>query len=386
MHNKIFSELTKIKKHGLLRTLVQLLPLQNSRAEISGKLLINFSSNDYLSLSKNPSVIESACSAAKEFGSGSCASRLICGNYSLHKELEEKLASFKGTESALVFPSGFQANCGTLSAIAGIGDCIIMDEYNHASLWEGAKLSKSRIFAYKHKNIESLEKILKRSKTYKTKFIVTDSVFSMDGDLAPLKEIFKLAKTYDATVIVDEAHAIGVFGKNGAGLCETLNIKEENALYLGTLSKALGSQGGFVCGSKELIEFIINRCRAFIYSTSLAPACAGAALKAIDLTIQSKKQRNDLLTKAQYLRNQLNQMGFDTLKSESQIIPILVGDSLKALDFSKILYENGIFAPAIRPPTVPDGTARIRISLNSSHTDEDIEKLIEAIQSARAIQ
>jgi len=384
MHKKILLELEKIKKQGLLRTLVQLLPLHNSRAEINGKSFINFSSNDYLSFSKNPLVIASACLAAKKYGSGSCASRLVCGNYSLHKELEEKLASFKGTEAALVFPSGFQANCGTLSAIAGIGDCIIMDEYNHASLWEGAKLSKSRIFAYEHKNINALEKILKRSATYKAKFIVTDTVFSMDGDLAPLKEIFKLAKTYNATVIVDEAHAIGVFGESGAGLCEALNIKEENALYLGTLSKALGSQGGFVCGSKELIEFIINRSRAFIYSTSLAPACAGAAIKAIDLTVDAKKQRKELLANAQYLRNQLNQMGFDTFKSESQIIPVLIGDSVNALDFSKKLYESGIFAPAIRPPTVPDGTARIRISLNTSHTNEDIDSLLQALKNAKA--
>jgi len=383
MLNKINLELTKIKKQGLLRTLTQLLPLKNSRAEINKKVFINFSSNDYLSLSKNPLVIESACLTAKKFGTGSGASRLVCGNYSIHSELENKVAKFMRTDAALLFPSGFQSNCGTLSAIAGIGDCIIMDEYNHASLWEGAKLSKARIFAYKHKNIEVLEKILKRSKTYKTKFIVTDSVFSMDGDLAPLKEIFKLAKTYNATVVVDEAHAIGVFGKSGAGLCEALNIKEKNTLYFGTLSKALGSQGGFVCGSKKLIEFIINRCRAFIYSTALAPACAGAALKAIALTIEAKNQRNDLLTKAQYLRTQLKKLGFDTINSESQIIPVLIGTSIQTLAFSKKLYENGIFAPAIRPPTVPDGTARVRISLNTSNTNEDIEKLIEAIKVAK---
>jgi 8-amino-7-oxononanoate synthase len=250
-----------------------------------------------------------------------------------------------------------------------------MDRLNHASLWDASKLTAARVFVYGHRDADNLEKVLKRAKSYKRKLIATDSVFSMDGDIAPLKDIVSLAKKYGAITMIDEAHSTGVLGENGRGLAEHSGTEGQVDIIMGTLSKALGSQGGFVCGSKILIEYLINRSRAFIYTTALAPAMAAAALKAVEIVQKEPQRRARLKNLSASLRQKLSGLGIKTAGSETQIIPAVFGSLGKTMEFSKILFEAGIFAPAIRPPTVPEGECRLRFSLTSDHTEDDILKL-----------
>jgi 8-amino-7-oxononanoate synthase len=354
------NELEKLRPKGLLREL----------RLVKG---LNFSSNNYLGLANDPRVMKASCEAVEKFGAGGTSSRLIAGTLDIHLELEEKLAALKSKEKALVYPSGYQTNVGVISALCNSGDCIIMDRLNHASLWDGARLSGARIFVYPHRDMDGLERILKRTKGYQKKLIITDSVFSMDGDLAPLREIVELAQEHKCWTMVDEAHATGIFGKKGSGLCELLGVESGIDIVMGTLSKALGSQGGFVCGSKELIDFLINRSRAFIYSTALSPASAGAALKALELVETEPERRETLLNNSGLLARNLN------IKSASQIIPLFVGDTAKTIELSAKLFEKGIYAPAIRPPTVPENECRLRFSLTFDHTPDDIKKLVDAL-------
>ncbi|MFH1367562.1 MAG: 8-amino-7-oxononanoate synthase [Elusimicrobiota bacterium] len=380
MKHYLAKELEKIKASGLYRSMRVVSSIPGREIIIDGKKCLNFSSNNYLDLAGHPDVIKASADAVHRFGAGGTASRLITGTTELHIALEKELAKLKRKEDCLVFPSGFQTNLGVMSALAGEGDCIVMDELNHASLWDAAKLSKARIFAYEHCSISSLEKIMKRAEgEYKKKLIVTDSVFSMDGDLAPLKEIAQLAKKSGCWTMIDEAHATGVFGKTGAGAAEHFEVEDRIDIVMGTLSKALGSHGGFVCGSKELIEFLVNKSRAFIYTTSLAPACAGAALKALEIVNKDPERRKILLDNAEYFRDKLKKSGFNVLNSASQIIPVVTGEVSATLGISEKLFNNGIFAPAIRPPTVPEGKCRIRISLTSAHEKKDIDRLVNSL-------
>jgi 8-amino-7-oxononanoate synthase len=354
MKKYLENELSKIKNAGLQRSLRVIAPG-----------ILNFSTNNYLSLSEDPRVRSAAAEAAQKYGAGGTSSRLIAGTTDLHAELETALASFKRTEAALVYPSGFQTNIGVISALLGEGDCVIMDKLNHASLWDAAKLSKARVFVYEHRDMDSLDKVLARTKEYKKKLVVTDSLFSMDGDLAQLDDIAALANQYGCWTMTDEAHSTGIFSENG-----------KIDIIMGTLSKALGSQGGFVCGSKDLIEFLVNKSRSFIYTTALAPACAGAALESIKIIREEPGRGKSLLERSAALRAKLKAKGFDTLDSESQIIPVMTGDVAATLALSDKLLSKGIFVPAIRPPTVPEGKCRLRVSLTYSHTEEDIDKLL----------
>lgn len=367
MKQYLRNELEDIKQAGLYRQV---------RGSSAGT--VNFSTNNYLNLSEDPRVCAAAAEAAKKYGAGGGSSRLIAGTTELHAELETRLAAFKGAEAALVYPSGFQTNIGVIGALMS-GGCVIMDKLNHASLWDAAKLSNARVFAYEHRDMKSLEKVLSRVKQYEKKLIVTDSLFSMDGDLAPLKEIAGLAQSSGAWTMIDEAHATGVFGTNGRGAAEYFGVEDKIDIRMGTLSKALGSQGGFVCGSRELIEFLVNRSRSFIFTTALAPACAGAALESLCIVQSEPERRESLLKKAAVLRAKLKESGFDTLNSESQIIPVMTGDLAATVKLSEKLLAHGVYAPAIRPPTVPEGKCRLRISLTHSHTDADIDKLITAL-------
>jgi 8-amino-7-oxononanoate synthase len=377
-------ELDKIKAKGLYRQMKILASAPDKEIIFEGKSYINFSSNNYLGFSCRPELKQAAINAVKKYGCGGTSSRLICGTFHIHAELEEKLAKLKSKEKAIVFPSGFAANIGVVSSIVGKGDAVIMDKLNHASLWDGASLSGARLFVYEHKDMQSLEKVLKRAHSYKKRLIITDTLFSMDGDIAPLKDITDLAKKYCSWTMIDEAHATGIFGKNGSGIAESFNVEKDIDIVMGTLSKAIGSQGGFICGDNELIDYLINKSRAFIYTTALSPACAGASIKALEVIEKEPKLRIKLLENSKYLRDKLKLSGFDTLGSESQIIPVLTGDAARTMDVSAQLMSRGIFAPAIRPPTVAEGMCRIRISLTSLHRREEIDKLIEAFQNLKS--
>lgn len=386
--------------------------LEETRANemiLQGNRYLNFSSNDYLGYAAHPKVREAAMEAIKKYGAGGRSSRLISGTLDLHRQLEEKLAKFKGTESCLVFPTGFMANLAVLSALLSEGDAVIMDRLNHASLIDAAKLSRARIFVYDHCSLDSLEKVLHRTKNYKKRLVVTDSLFSMDGDFAPLAEIVELCNKHKVWLMIDDAHATGIFGKRGMGMAEHFGVLGKIEIVMGTLSKALGSQGGFVCGSKEMIDYLVNRARPFIYTTALSPASCGAALAALDLIQQEPEKRKKLLLLARDFREQLRKKylenvsplgrgGWNTqsdfvchpfVKGESdwvcseggsQIIPFLTGSIETTLKFSEKLRESGIFVPAIRPPTVPKNQCRLRFSLTSEHSHKDIEWLLSVLE------
>ena len=380
-NDELKSQLKKIKTEGMYRELKVISSAPGRDIVLDGETYINLSSNNYLGLAAHPEVKKAAITAVNKYGVGGTSSRLVAGTLDIHKELEEKLANLKKTESVIVFPSGFQTNAGIIAALIGAGDCIIMDRLNHASLWDAAKLAGARVFVYPHKDMSGLEKVLKRVISYKRKLVVTDSVFSMDGDIAPLKGIIFLAKKHGAITMIDEAHSTGVLGENGRGLAEYAGVEGGVDIIMGTLSKALGSQGGFVCGSRELIEYLVNKSRAFIYTTSLAPAMAAAALKAIEIVQREPGRRIKLKELSNDIRQSLNKLGIDTAGSETQIIPAVFGSLERTIELSKKLFAAGIFAPAIRPPTVPEDECRLRFSLTSEHTKEDIGKLLDTLEN-----
>jgi len=379
-------ELKELENKGLLRKLSFIESSAGSHIKIKGKDFINFSSNDYLNLSGHQEIVKAAITALKKYGFGSGSSRLLSGSRLPHKKLEERISAFKKREAALVFNSGYSANTGIIPALAGSGDMILSDELNHASIVDGARLSNAGVKIYRHRDMNHLEKLLKtfylsgKSKGGQS-LIVTDTVFSMDGDIAPLKDIVSLAEKYNALLMVDDAHGTGVLGKNGRGGLEHFGIKGENIIQMGTLSKAFGCFGAFVAGSKKLIDLLINRARSFIYSTSLPPAVAVACEKAIDIVeYESEERRRALWKNRSRLFEGLNKLGYDTLNSETQIIPVLIGYTENALRIGNYLFRKKIFAPAIRPPTVPDGKCRIRFSVTAAHTDEDIDMVLEILK------
>lgn len=378
--NSLTAELNKLKEENLYRSLRVVEGAPERIIRIDGKEYLNFSSNNYLGLASHPAVKKAACEAIEQFGTSSSASRLISGTMSIHHELEKTLASFKHTEAALVFPTGYQANTGIINTLVGKDDVICIDRLCHASLIDAARLSGAKLLVYPHRDVERLERILNKYSSYGKKLVVTDGVFSMDGDIAPLKEITRLSEQYDAYLLVDDAHGTGVLGKQGRGCLEMMNIENERIINMGTLSKALGSQGGFIAGSNELIQMLINKARSFIYTTGLNPSACGAALKSIELVREQPWRRNKLLEKDEWLRNQLRSLGFNTLNSQTQIVPILIGEVEDTLNVAARLLENGIFCPAIRPPAVPAGTARLRISLISEHTDDDVHHLVSELK------
>ncbi|MBU2591266.1 MAG: 8-amino-7-oxononanoate synthase [Nitrospinota bacterium] len=376
----ITKELTLLKEKGLYRKLRPLGGRQGVRMEYEGREILLFSSNDYLGLASNEKVQEAAKKAIDQFGCGAGASRLVSGTMLLHEELERKIASFKKKESALLFTSGFMANLGILQAVAERGDIIISDRLNHASLLQGAALSGAKLKRYLHKDMKSLEKILASAQGYKKRIIVTDGLFSMDGDLAPLPAITDLAQKYDAITMVDDAHGTGVFGENGRGVAEHFGVEDKIDIHMGTLSKGIGSLGGFMAGSSELRELIINKGGSFIYTTAPPPPILAASIAAIDIIQNEPLLRRSLREKYTFLRKELNRIGFNTMDSESQIIPILIGETSKAMEISKTLMDEGFLVPAIRPPTVPQGQSRLRLSLSAAHSDRDIDDLIAALQ------
>ena len=297
-----------------------------------------------------------------------------------HDQLEKELALFKKTESALLFSSGYMANTGIIPALMDRHSIVISDKLNHASIIDGTILSRAELVRYPHVDMQALEQILKKIPTAQRKLIVTDSVFSMDGDRAPLLEIVDLAKRYEAMLMVDEAHAFGVLGKHGGGLVEELGLGDQVDIQMGTLSKAAGSYGAYVCGTKILREYLINKSRSFIYTTAIPPALAQASRIALQIIQESETLRRNVQEKAQYLRMEIQKMGFDTMNSSTPIIPIIVKDPVKTVAMSRQLLEQGIFLQAIRPPTVPTATARLRLTVMATHTQEDLDQLLNSLK------
>lgn len=379
-----FKNLALLKRKRLLREIKDRNSPQGPRIIIGGKEYINFSSNDYLGLANHPYVIESAKRIMERFGFGAGASRLLCGGSILHEELEKKVAGFKGTGSALTFNSGYAANTGIIPAIAKEGDVIFSDELNHASIVDGCRLSRAKTLIYRHKDTAHLEKLIKKTQAER-KIIITDSVFSMDGDIAPLREIYDICLSLNSTLstkhstllYIDDAHATGVLGK-GKGSLEHFGIKPEPwIIQMGTFSKALGSFGAFVTGSKDTIDWILNNARSFIFSTALPSCVIAASIAALELIEENPTLIERLWLNRDKTLKGLTKLGYDIMGSETPIIPIKTGTIERTLQMSQRLLEKGIFAPAIRPPTVKE--PRIRITVTAGHSSEDIGRLLKAL-------
>lgn len=347
---------------------------------MNGERVLLLCSNNYLGLANDPRLKEEALRAIEKWGCGSGGSRSISGSLAIHRLLEEKLAQFHRCEAALLFNSGYSANLSLLTSLMEEGDVIYSDELNHASIVDGCRLSKASIQIYHHLDTKHLESLLQENQEKRRRLIVTDGIFSMNGDLAPLPEIVQLAKRYEALTMVDEAHAIGVFGPNGRGATEHFQLSREVDIRMGTFGKALGCFGAYVAGRKSLIEFLINRGRVFLYTTAMPPSVSASVMASLDIVEQEPERRERLWTNVHYLRGGLNQLGFDTLKSEAHIIPILVGEPEQTMKMDRRLLEKRIFAQGIRPPTVPEGQCRLRVTVMATHTREDMNFALEGFE------
>jgi glycine C-acetyltransferase/8-amino-7-oxononanoate synthase len=391
-------ELKGLKESGLFRDLKTVEGLQGPYLTIDGKRYLSFCSNNYLGLADHPEVRRAAMEAIEEYGWGAGASRLVSGNTALHERLEEEIARFKHTEDAIVFPTGYMANIGAICSLVSQGDIVIGDILNHASIVDGCRQSGATFRFYPHCDMNKLEHILQRAYEYRRRLIVTDSVFSMDGDLAPLPEIVDLAQKYSAMTMIDEAHGTGVFGSCGRGVAEHFNLEEGRIdVIMGTLSKAVGSLGGFVAGSRDLAAYLRNKARSFIYTTALPPAVCAASMAGIRLIQEEPYLRNMLWKNASCVEEGLKKIGLykrvesqnsqlathNSLTPKGPIFPIIVGESRKALEISNQLYEENIFVPAIRPPTVPEDTSRLRLTVMTTHTPEHINKLLDALSDLK---
>ncbi|MGB6296612.1 MAG: 8-amino-7-oxononanoate synthase [Rivularia sp. (in: cyanobacteria)] len=374
--------LTTIHRADWYRSVQSIQGSAGAEIVLQGSKVINFASNDYLGLAGDRRLIQAATTAIQFYGTGSTGSRLLSGHRGLHGELESAIASLKKTEDALVFSSGYLANLGAITAVVGKRDVILSDEYNHSSLKNGAILSGADIFEYSHCDVAALKSKLQEIRSnYRRCLIITDSVFSMDGDLCFLPPLLDIAEEFNCMLLVDEAHATGVLGETGAGCVEHFDCTNRQLIQVGTLSKALGSLGGYVAGSKNLIDFLRNRAPTWIYTTALSPSDTAAALEAINIVKTEPSRRSQLWENINYLKDlmQKNLPNLQILPSESAIVCFQLASAAEALKIGNYLKESGIFAPAIRPPTVP--TSRIRISLMATHQQSHIEKLVEVLQS-----
>jgi 8-amino-7-oxononanoate synthase len=384
-------ELERLERDDLLRTLPLPLRSAGTIANVGGRQLINFASNDYLGLAADERLIAAAAEACREQGVGRGASPLICGRAECHARLEQRLAEFERTEAALLFPSGFAANAGVIPALAGEGDAIYSDAKNHASIVDGCRLSRAKCHIYPHADAHALEQLFQDGDHYRRRLIVTDTLFSMDGDLAPLVELGELAERYNAMLLVDEAHATGVFGRRGRGIVEHLSaqqprLHEQVHVRVGTLSKALGAAGGFVCGKASLVAWLANRARTYVFSTAQPAAASAAALAALDIVESEPWRRSRLLENASRLRQRLRELGWNLAQSASQIIPLIIGSPAETMRLAKALQEQGLWVGSIRPPSVPANESLLRIGLSAAHTDEMREVLVNVLQANAALQ
>jgi 8-amino-7-oxononanoate synthase len=372
-------ELETLRAAGLQRRVRWIEGAQDTWVTVDGHRALLLCSNNYLGLANHPAVREAASKAAADYGAGAGASRLISGSMRLHRALEEQLAEFKGAEAALLFNSGYHANVGTISALVGNEDAVFSDELNHASIIDGCRLSGARIRIYRHNDVERLAALLAGTSA-RRRLIVTESVFSMDGDTAPLAAICEVAERYDAMVMVDEAHATGVVGPEGRGVVAAEGLQDRVALQMGTLGKALGSFGAFVAGSRAMIDLLLNTARSFIYTTALPPPVVAAAAAALSIARTDAERRQQLHDNAGYLRRTLAQLGLRVGSPPLHILPVLIGDSERAVRISERLLSASVFVQGIRPPTVPSGTARLRVTPMSTHTPEDLAFAVDAFR------
>lgn len=374
-------ELDDLKERGLYRPLRVLEARQEAETTFDGKHVINLSSNNYLGLTTHPKLIAAAHAAIDQYGAGSGSVRTIAGTMSQHMELEAKIATFKHTEAALVFQSGFTANAGTVSSVLGKEDVIISDELNHASIIDGCRLSRAKIAVFKHKDVADLRRVLDETQgKYRRTLVITDGVFSMDGDVAPLADIVEVAERYQTIIMVDDAHASGVMGKEGRGTVDHFGLHGRVHIQVGTLSKAIGCLGGYVAGSRSLIDYLIHKARPFLFSTSHPPAVTAAALAAFDLLQEDPTLMERLWENTRYFKAGLEALGFDTAGSETPITPVIAGDAKLAMELSDRLFAQGIFAQGIGFPTVPNEKSRVRTIVTATHTREELDRALAAFE------
>ena len=374
-------DLNGLRAKGLFRPLRVLESAQDTEVTIEGRRLLNLSSNNYLGLTTHPRLVQAMVEATSRYGAGSGAVRTIAGTMAVHEALERKLADFKHTEASLVFQSGFTANVGVLQVMVQEGDVIISDELNHASIIDGIRLSRAERSIYKHRDVDDLERHLLKHRDKRMKLVVTDGVFSMDGDIAPLAQIAERAEAHSALVMVDDAHASGVLGRNGRGTVNHFGLDGRVDLQIGTLSKAIGVLGGYVASTQTVRDFLIHRARPFLFSTSHPPGVAAACMAAIDVLLSEPERIDRLWSNTKRFKEGLRRLGFQTGSSETPITPVIVGAGQTAMDFSDRLFRVGIFAQGIGYPTVPEGRARIRTIVTSAHSEAQLDRALEAFET-----
>ena len=373
------------ERSGTLRSLTPLTRLGRGRLKLldSEESLLDFSSNDYLALSEHPEVITASRKYLEMFGAGAGAARLMSGDLEVNHLLEQEIAQLKSKEAALTFGSGYLANTGIIPALVGRGDLIITDRLSHASIYDGCLLSGAKAIRFRHNDLAHLEQILQEKRNqFNSCLVVVESIYSMDGDRCPLVELVQLKKRYDFQLMVDEAHATGLYGDNGAGIIEEDNVSPGVDIAMGTFGKALGSYGAYAAASRELIDFLVNKARTFIYSTALPPAVVGASLTSLNLVKTEPQLRLELHAKVAFFKKQLRKKGLKGDTGPSQIVPVMVGDSAKALAIAEELQKNHIYVKAVRPPTVPEGSARLRFSVTRYHQEEDLKRCAQLVAAA----
>ncbi|MBO3796693.1 glycine C-acetyltransferase [Bacillus subtilis] len=381
------AELDSMKENHTWQDIKQLESMQGPSVTVNHQKVIQLSSNNYLGFTSHPRLINAAQEAVQQYGAGTGSVRTIAGTFTMHQELEKKLAAFKKTEAALVFQSGFTTNQGVLSSILSKEDIVISDELNHASIIDGIRLTKADKKVYQHVNMSDLERVLRKSMNYRMRLIVTDGIFSMDGNIAPLPDIVELAEKYDAFVMVDDAHASGVLGENGRGTVNHFGLDGRVHIQVGTLSKAIGVLGGYAAGSKVLIDYLRHKGRPFLFSTSHPPAVTAACMEAIDVLLEEPEHMERLWENTAYFKAMLVKMGLTLIESQTPILPILIGDEGVAKQFSDQLLSRGVFAQSIVFPTVAKGKARIRTIITAEHTKDELDQALDVIEkTAKELQ
>ena len=375
-HDWLDAEYAALEQVGLRRHLRTVMSAPTGTVNLDGRDAVLLGSNNYLGLSTHPQVITAAIEATRNFGTGASGSRLISGNSELYTTLEANLAKTKNTEAALVFSSGYAANTSVIPVLAGEDDLILSDALNHASIIDGCRLSRASKKVYRHCDVEHLSSLLSESTAFQRRLIVTDGVFSMDGDIAPLPDIYEVATQYEAMLLVDDAHGFGVLGKDGSGTVAHFGLEGTDIIRMGTLSKAVGALGGYIAGSRLLVELLINKARGFIFTTGLPPATLAAANAALGVMRASPELRQRLFSHAKHLKTALANLGYTLLPSKTQILPVVLGSPQRATSIADALLARGVFAPAIRPPAVPPDTSRLRLTVMATHTEAEIQQAI----------
>lgn len=369
----------ELKQKGLYRKLRVLEGEQSHRVRVEGREVIQFSSNNYLGLTSHPRLKEKVLKIVEHYGCGSGASRLVSGNFNLYEELEEKLACFKNTPSALVFNSGYMANLGVIPSLMQEGDVIFSDELNHASIIDACRMSRAEVIIFRHRDTDNLERLIRKKKG-RERLIVTDGVFSMEGDIAPLPDLVRIAERYSALVMVDDAHATGVLGKRGSGSVEHFGLDGKVDIQMGTLSKALGGFGAYIAGDHEFKDYLINTARSFIFTTALPPVVLASSIAALEVIEEEPELKERLWENVRFFKPRVQALGFQITKTETPIIPIRIGDPHLTVKMSDMLFDEGVWIQAIRPPAVPEGTSRLRIALMATHTVEELEVALCALE------